>query len=84
MPSCSFPGIGPNNAYRIYSILYFRYALYISLLMVCVEVLTCCWSASRGADSQATDREGRTALQYAIDSGTIDDEEILLLLEDPR
>ncbi|KAE8802191.1 ADP-ribosylation factor GTPase-activating protein AGD3 [Hordeum vulgare] len=39
---------------------------------------------SRGADSQATDREGRTSLQYAIDSGTIDDEEILVLLEDPR
>lgn len=38
---------------------------------------------SRGADSQATDGEGRTALQYAIDSGTIDDEEILVLLEDP-
>uniref|UniRef100_A0A0E0QTL3 ADP-ribosylation factor GTPase-activating protein AGD3 n=1 Tax=Oryza rufipogon TaxID=4529 RepID=A0A0E0QTL3_ORYRU len=38
---------------------------------------------SRGADSQATDRDGRTALQYAIDSGTIDDEEILVLLEDP-
>ncbi|CAN6218318.1 unnamed protein product [Urochloa humidicola] len=37
---------------------------------------------SRGADSQATDRDGRTALQYAIDSGTIDDEEILVLLED--
>ncbi|KAG8057359.1 hypothetical protein GUJ93_ZPchr0002g26254 [Zizania palustris] len=38
---------------------------------------------SRGADSQAMDRDGRTALQYAIDSGTIDDEEILVLLEDP-
>uniref|UniRef100_A0A0D9XFI6 Arf-GAP domain-containing protein n=1 Tax=Leersia perrieri TaxID=77586 RepID=A0A0D9XFI6_9ORYZ len=37
---------------------------------------------SRGADSQAMDRDGRTALQYAIDSGTIDDEEILVLLED--
>jgi len=38
---------------------------------------------SRGADSQVADRDGRTALQYAIDSGTIDDEEILVLLEDP-
>nr|CAB3453917.1 unnamed protein product [Digitaria exilis] len=38
---------------------------------------------SRGADSQARDRDGRTALQYAIDSGTIDDDEILVLLEDP-
>jgi Arf-GAP/coiled-coil/ANK repeat/PH domain-containing protein len=38
---------------------------------------------SRGADSQVTDRDGRTALQYVIDSGTIDDEEILVLLEDP-
>jgi hypothetical protein len=35
----------------------------------------------RGADSQAMDRDGRTALQYAIDSGT-SDEDILALLED--
>ncbi|KAK8460113.1 hypothetical protein SEVIR_2G280000v4 [Setaria viridis] len=38
---------------------------------------------SRGADSQATDRDDRTALQYAMDGGAIDDEEILVLLEDP-
>ncbi|CAO2192282.1 unnamed protein product [Urochloa humidicola] len=36
---------------------------------------------SRGADSQAMDLDGRTALQYAIDSGT-SDEDILVLLED--
>ncbi|KAL6900707.1 hypothetical protein ACP4OV_005383 [Aristida adscensionis] len=36
---------------------------------------------SRGADSQTTDRDGRTALQYAIDSGTRD-EDIVVLLED--
>jgi len=36
---------------------------------------------SRGADSQAMDRDGRTALQYAIDGGT-SDEDILALLED--
>jgi len=35
----------------------------------------------RGADSQAMDRDGRTALQYAIDCGT-SDEDILALLED--
>ena len=35
----------------------------------------------RGADSQAMDRDGRTALQYAIDGGT-SDEDILILLED--
>jgi len=35
----------------------------------------------RGADSQAMDRDGRTALQYAIDGGT-SDEDILALLED--
>ncbi|PUZ52443.1 hypothetical protein GQ55_6G270200 [Panicum hallii var. hallii] len=36
---------------------------------------------SRGADSQAMDQDGRTALQYAIDGGT-SDEDILILLED--
>jgi Arf-GAP with coiled-coil, ANK repeat and PH domain-containing protein len=34
----------------------------------------------RGADPQAIDRDGRTALQYA-DSGT-SDEDIIVLLED--
>lgn len=38
-------------------------------------------SLCRGADSQAMDRDGRTALQYAIDGGTSDDD-ILILLED--
>ncbi|KAJ4773226.1 ARF-GAP domain 1 [Rhynchospora pubera] len=38
---------------------------------------------SRGADPHATDMDGKTPLQYAIDFGTIDDDEILLLLEDP-
>lgn len=37
----------------------------------------------RGADPQAADMDGKTPLQYAIDFGTIDDDEILLLLEDP-
>ena len=55
--------------------------LYFSDL--CVEASNLVDFLCRGADSQATDREGRTALQYAIDSGTIDDEEILVLLEDP-
>jgi ankyrin repeat protein len=35
----------------------------------------------RGADSQAMDRDGRTALQYAINGGT-SDEDILALLQD--
>jgi hypothetical protein len=57
--------------------------LYFSVFYVWMP-LTCLLDCPcRGADSQATDGEGRTALQYAIDSGTIDDEEILVLLEDP-
>ena len=54
--------------------------LYFVFLMSAFNLVD---SPCRGADSQATDCEGRTALQYAIDSGTIDDEEILVLLEDP-
>ncbi|KAJ3681294.1 hypothetical protein LUZ60_015783 [Juncus effusus] len=38
---------------------------------------------SRGADPHSIDIDGKTPLQYALDTGTIDDEEILLLLEDP-
>ncbi|KAF3327641.1 ADP-ribosylation factor GTPase-activating protein AGD3 isoform X1 [Carex littledalei] len=38
---------------------------------------------ARGADPHASDMDGKTPLQYAIDFGTIDDDEILLLLEDP-
>ncbi|XP_010926864.1 ADP-ribosylation factor GTPase-activating protein AGD3 isoform X1 [Elaeis guineensis] len=39
---------------------------------------------SRGADPQATDREGKTPLQYALETGNVDDEEVLFLLEDPN
>lgn len=37
---------------------------------------------SRGAVPHAVDEDGKTPLQYAVDSGTTDDEEILVLLED--
>ncbi|KAJ6847987.1 ADP-ribosylation factor GTPase-activating protein AGD3 [Iris pallida] len=37
---------------------------------------------TRGADPHAVDMDGKTPVQYAIESGTIVDEEILVLLED--
>lgn len=37
---------------------------------------------SRGADPHAVDTEGKTPVQYAMDCGTIDDEEALVLLDD--
>ncbi|KAJ6823684.1 ADP-ribosylation factor GTPase-activating protein AGD3 [Iris pallida] len=37
---------------------------------------------TRGANTHAVDKDGKTPVQYAIESGTIDDEEILVLLED--
>ncbi|KAK1293910.1 ADP-ribosylation factor GTPase-activating protein AGD3 [Acorus calamus] len=36
---------------------------------------------TRGADPQATDQDGKTPLQYATETGNLNDEEILLLLE---
>lgn len=41
------------------------------------------WSC-RGANPHATDEDGKTPLRYALEAGTIDDEEIILLLEDPN
>ncbi|XP_058092969.1 ADP-ribosylation factor GTPase-activating protein AGD3-like isoform X2 [Magnolia sinica] len=37
---------------------------------------------TRGADPQATDNEGKTPLQLAMEIGTINDEEVLVLLAD--
>ncbi|XP_020594986.1 ADP-ribosylation factor GTPase-activating protein AGD3-like [Phalaenopsis equestris] len=37
---------------------------------------------SRGADPNTTDSVGKTPLQYAVESGNIDDEDALALLED--
>ncbi|KAH7653699.1 Arf-GAP with coiled-coil ANK repeat and PH domain-containing protein [Dioscorea alata] len=37
---------------------------------------------SRGADPHAVDMDGKTLLHHAIESGTIHDEEVLVLLED--
>ncbi|PKU66325.1 ADP-ribosylation factor GTPase-activating protein AGD3 isoform X1 [Dendrobium catenatum] len=37
---------------------------------------------SRGADPHTTDSVGKTPLQYAMETGNIDDEEALVLLED--
>ncbi|KAJ6849190.1 ADP-ribosylation factor GTPase-activating protein AGD3-like isoform X2 [Iris pallida] len=37
---------------------------------------------TRGADPHSVDKDGKTPVQYAIESGTIDDEEILVLLQD--
>lgn len=42
------------------------------------------FSGCRGADPQATDRDGKTPLQYALETGNVDDEEVLFLLEDPN
>ncbi|XP_020248446.1 ADP-ribosylation factor GTPase-activating protein AGD3-like isoform X2 [Asparagus officinalis] len=39
---------------------------------------------SRGADPHVVDKDGKTPLQYALESGTIDNEEILVLLEDTK
>ncbi|KAK1270431.1 ADP-ribosylation factor GTPase-activating protein AGD3 [Acorus gramineus] len=36
---------------------------------------------TRGADPQATDQDGKPPLQYATETGNLNDEEILLLLE---
>lgn len=38
--------------------------------------------ACRGADPQAIDMDGKTPLQRAMESGTFNDEEILVLLAD--
>lgn len=43
-----------------------------------------CNSSCRGADPHATDEDGKTALQYAIEAGNIKDEEIIVLLGDPN
>lgn len=37
---------------------------------------------SRGADPHVVDEEGKTPLQYAVGSGTVDDEDVHVLLED--
>ncbi|WOK96651.1 ADP-ribosylation factor GTPase-activating protein AGD3-like isoform X1 [Canna indica] len=39
---------------------------------------------ARGANPHATDEDGKSALQYAIEAGNVDDEEIIVLLEDPN
>uniref|UniRef100_A0A6V7QZE0 ADP-ribosylation factor GTPase-activating protein AGD3-like n=1 Tax=Ananas comosus var. bracteatus TaxID=296719 RepID=A0A6V7QZE0_ANACO len=39
---------------------------------------------ARGANPHAADLDGKTPLSYAVESGTIDDEDILVLLEDPN
>ncbi|KAJ6819523.1 ADP-ribosylation factor GTPase-activating protein AGD3-like isoform X2 [Iris pallida] len=39
---------------------------------------------TRGAKAHAVDKDGKTPAQYAIESGTIDDEEVILLLEDTK
>lgn len=38
----------------------------------------------RGANPRAIDDDGRTALQYALEGGNVDDEEIIILLADPN
>ncbi|KAG6495451.1 hypothetical protein ZIOFF_043275 [Zingiber officinale] len=39
---------------------------------------------TRGADPHAMDEDGKTPLQYALEAGNLDDDEILILLEDPN
>lgn len=53
--------------------------IFNNYLLTIICIISC-----RGADPNATDRNGKTPLQYAVESGTIDDEEILVLLDDPN